>query len=183
MLNHWCHGAPGAIGPLLAATQLYLQLSMTQDCEINQVMAQRLYRAAMKAAEMTWQQGLVLKGNCLCHGISGNGLLLHTVARWHKAQESHQQEFEQKLGQEAGTFAKAINLYQIRALMFARAMSLESVQRPCEEHQDRGRLKVGEADHPWSLMEGLPGEICMLAELTHPDDLAFARFPAYDVLF
>ncbi len=25
--NHWCHGAPGAIGPLLAATEFYLRLS------------------------------------------------------------------------------------------------------------------------------------------------------------
>ena len=44
-------------------------------------------------------------------------------------------------------------------------------------------MKVGVPDHPWSLMEGMTGEICMLADLVHQDDLSVARFPAYDVLF
>ena len=41
-------------------------------------LAKRLYEAAMKAAEGTWVNGLLLKGNSMCHGISGNGLLLHS---------------------------------------------------------------------------------------------------------
>ena len=27
MVNHWCHGAPGAIGPLLAASEFFLNES------------------------------------------------------------------------------------------------------------------------------------------------------------
>jgi len=82
-VNHWCHGAPGAIGPLLSAVQLFLKIAESSDSEINCAFAQKLYRAAMKAGELTWQYGILLKGNSLCHGISGNGLLLHSVARWH----------------------------------------------------------------------------------------------------
>ena len=79
ILNHWCHGAPGAIGPFLAGTKLLLNSG--DESEID--LARRLYAAAGKAAELTWRDGLLLKGNGLCHGISGNGLLLHSMARWH----------------------------------------------------------------------------------------------------
>ena len=126
----------------------------------------------MKAAELTWKEGLLLKGNGLCHGIAGNGLLLHSVARWHEG-----------LSYDWPSFKDNVLKYRVRALMFARALSLESVQTPIEENEDRQRMNVGIADHPWSLMEGLAGEICMIADLIHPDDLTHARFPAYDALF
>ena len=100
--NHWCHGAPGAIGPLLAAVQLYLKLGVPatgsdeasdqQRIEMHLNLAKRLYQAAMKAAELTWQEGLLLKGNGMCHGISGNALLIHTVARWHYTQSQQTEE-------------------------------------------------------------------------------------------
>ena len=122
----------------------------------------------MKSAEVTWEKGLLLKGNGLCHGISGNGLLLHTMARWHNKQPV---EVEQQLGLDQGSLAQVTSLYRVRSLMFARALSLQSIQQPTEEFQDRQRMKVGVPDHPWSLMEGLAGEICMLADLVHPDDL------------
>lgn len=83
-VNHWCHGAPGAIGPLLSATQLYLKLAEAEEGrEESLAFARKLYSSAMKSAELTWEQGLILKGNGLCHGISGNGILIHSVARWH----------------------------------------------------------------------------------------------------
>jgi len=67
--------------------------------------------------------------------------------------------------------------------MFARAMSMQSVQQPTEDYLDRSRVVVGTPDHPWSLMEGVAGEIYFLAALIHPQDLEVARFPAYDSLF
>lgn len=56
----------------------------------------------MKAAEATWDNGLLLKGNSTCHGISGNGLLIHSVARWHTKMA---QDTEEQLGIASGTFA------------------------------------------------------------------------------
>ena len=35
----------------------------------------------MKAGEHTWQKGLLLKGNGLCHGITGNAYLMHNLYR------------------------------------------------------------------------------------------------------
>jgi hypothetical protein len=31
--------------------------------------------------EVLWQRGLLVKGNGLCHGIAGNGFLLHSLYR------------------------------------------------------------------------------------------------------
>lgn len=38
--------------------------------------------AATKAGDGTFKYGLLLKGNGLCHGISGNGYMLHSLARF-----------------------------------------------------------------------------------------------------
>lgn len=93
VVNHWCHGAPGAIGPLLAGVQLLISQQRMRDPqeahtnadeqENERSLATRLYQAAVKSAELTWTNGLLLKGNSLCHGISGNSMLLHSMARWH----------------------------------------------------------------------------------------------------
>ena len=36
---------------------------------------------AEKIGDIVWKEGLVKKGNGLCHGISGNGYLLHSLYR------------------------------------------------------------------------------------------------------
>lgn len=70
----WCHGAPGAIPPFLAAAKLF------QD--IDPELKSQCIQAAVKAGEGTYQYGLLFKGNGLCHGISGNGYMLHTLTRF-----------------------------------------------------------------------------------------------------
>ena len=79
----------------------------------------------MKAGEVTWQQGILLKGNGLCHGISGNSLLLHSIARWHYLRSADDAE---RLGFTEEAMAEVVSQYRLRALIFARAISLESVQ-------------------------------------------------------
>ena len=58
---------------------------------------------------MTWQKGLLLKGNSMCHGISGNGLLMHTVARWHNMMQAQADEIEPLLGLQVGSFAETMD--------------------------------------------------------------------------
>ena len=55
------------------------------------------------AVEVTWKNGLVLKGNGLCHGISGNAYLLLSATRFNegeipmsKAAEAMKQEYRTK---------------------------------------------------------------------------------------
>ena len=112
IVYHWCHGSPGAIAPFLAATELFLNIAKEgraspfeeADGEENWAisLAKRLYQAAIKSAQATWDNGLLLKGNSMCHGISGNGLLLHSAARWCARQTA---ETEGMLGLDAGSLA------------------------------------------------------------------------------
>lgn len=75
----WCHGAPGAISPFLAASKLFN--------EIDPELKGQCLQAAVKAGEGTYQYGLLLKGNGLCHGISGNGYMLHSLTRYFTDQQ------------------------------------------------------------------------------------------------
>ena len=69
----WCHGAPGAIPMFISAAKLY------QD---NIELKKSYIDAATKAGEGTFKFGLLKKGNGLCHGISGNGYMLHSLFRY-----------------------------------------------------------------------------------------------------
>jgi hypothetical protein len=37
--------------------------------------------SAIKAGEVVWRKGLLLKGNGICHGITGNAYVLHSLFR------------------------------------------------------------------------------------------------------
>ena len=67
-LVHFCHGAPGAIPMLIEAHRMFKD--------------QIYMDALIKAGECTWNLGLLLKGNGLCHGISGNAYFLHSIWRY-----------------------------------------------------------------------------------------------------
>lgn len=67
ILVHWCHGAPGAIYLLAKA---YL---MFRD--------PRYLTACIKAGDLVWRKGLLLKGPSICHGIAGNGYVFLIMFR------------------------------------------------------------------------------------------------------
>lgn len=67
ILVHWCHGAPGAIYLLAKA---YL---MFHD--------PRYLAACVKAADLVWRKGLLLKGPGICHGVAGNGYVFLIMYR------------------------------------------------------------------------------------------------------
>jgi hypothetical protein len=50
--------------------------------DIDPELKNECLQAAIKAGEGTYQYGLLLKGNGLCHGISGNGYMLHSLTRY-----------------------------------------------------------------------------------------------------
>ena len=71
-LVQWCHGAPGLL-PLLAAAMSHPGPSVAPP---------RVYQQPMsRAAEATWQRGLLSKGPGLCHGAAGNGYGFLSVYR------------------------------------------------------------------------------------------------------
>lgn len=68
MLVHFCHGSTGALPFLISAYKTF-----NND--------KRYYAALTKTANLIWEHGLLKKGNGICHGISGNGLALHSMFR------------------------------------------------------------------------------------------------------
>ena len=65
----WCCGCPGVIPTLTLASELFPKLRY------------QLLDAACRAGQLTWEKGLLLRGNGLCHGISGNGYVLNNLYR------------------------------------------------------------------------------------------------------
>ena len=66
---HFCTGTPGVIPLLLESINIFPNLR------------DRLLKAAIEAGTATWEKGIIRKGNGLCHGISGNGYILHCIYR------------------------------------------------------------------------------------------------------
>jgi lantibiotic modifying enzyme len=62
-LVHWCHGAPGMVLLLHRAAGVYSHQAY-------------LEKALEIAEKVLWPRGLLKKGLGLCHGISGNGMVL-----------------------------------------------------------------------------------------------------------
>jgi lantibiotic modifying enzyme len=62
-LVHWCHGAPGHVLLLMRASKVFGN-------------PQYLQQAERIAERVLWPRGIVKKGLGLCHGISGNALVL-----------------------------------------------------------------------------------------------------------
>uniref|UniRef100_A0A2C9W6I8 LanC-like protein GCR2 n=1 Tax=Manihot esculenta TaxID=3983 RepID=A0A2C9W6I8_MANES len=65
-LVHWCHGAPGVALTLVKAAEVFGD--------------QEFLQAAMDAAEVVWNRGL-LKRVGICHGISGNTYVFLSLYR------------------------------------------------------------------------------------------------------
>lgn len=68
ILVHWCHGAPGAIY-LLAKAYLHFR-------------EERYLHACIRASDLIWRKGLLLKGPGICHGVAGNAyafLIMHRL--------------------------------------------------------------------------------------------------------
>lgn len=117
-LVFWCHGAPGFIAMLCAAYERYKDEKYLASAEL--------------AGECTWKRGILKKGNCLCHGVSGNAYCLMTLYR------------------------KTKNLkWKYRALSFGSILRNPEFQNIFSQVEDPARKKKGIADFPLSLMEGL----------------------------
>ena len=125
---------------------------------------QVLLEAAIKAGEVCWQYGLLLNGNGLSNGISGNGYMLHSLSR--------------VLSKIPGMEHEALK-WRLRTYAFAQSLCDPQIQEYISQYDDGVRLKKGTPDEPFSLMDGISGPICFLSDLLRDEnDL---RFPGYEV--
>lgn len=75
-----CHGAPGLLPLLAAARSLPPQLTAASHSSGDET-PKVLWEQAMEAAvNAIWTEGLAKKGLGVCHGVSGNGWVLLTMA-------------------------------------------------------------------------------------------------------
>jgi hypothetical protein len=58
--------------------------------------AVELFDTLEHAAELTWTEGLLKKGNSLCHGITGNAYCLYSLSKaWKKRSEKSEKTLKE----------------------------------------------------------------------------------------
>jgi lantibiotic modifying enzyme len=139
-LVHWCHGAPGILPTLCKAYEVFGE--------------DRYLKAARRAADCVWSQGILRKGLGICHGIAGSVLSLLTLYRITREKR---------------------DLY--RALRMCEATWCEPCLATMRSSPDRQRYVEGLPDLPHSLMEGSAGVLYTYVSVLCPDT---ASFPGYD---
>jgi len=141
---HWCHGAPGLPGLVAAA-----------EAALGGAAGGALREAALRAGDVVWERGAVLKGHGLCHGLAGNGYAFLSLYRL--------------TGDEAQLQ---------RAWAFAALLGNVEYQDAIRRQPDPQRSVPGVPDSPCSLMEGSAGVVCFLLDAASPRGSAF---PAWEL--
>ena len=136
-----------------------------------------LLNLASKAGVITWEQGLLLKSTGLCHGIAGNGYAVHSLYRLFKWLSD-----ESVLNSDVSMFKTISIQWRIRAFMFAKTLCDPYIRKQSEQYiisKKIERLTEGKPDHPYSLMEGIAGEVCFLADMITGEDSM--RLPGFEI--
>lgn len=120
---------------------------------------------ANELGELIWQKGILKKGFGVCHGIVGNAYCLYALFK----------------------HTKQIVWFQ-RFVDFLFLVFNKSVNRVVSEAEDRTRYVPGIPDTPYSLMEGVGGLVCLMAEFlatlvsrSNGIDFDYVAFPGYEV--
>jgi hypothetical protein len=128
----------------------------------------KLLNTAERIAHTIWNKGLAKTGANLSHGIAGNAYMLHCLSRAFQFFISKDPLYKDKA-----------NLWRFRSYMFAKALcdtKIVKYERSCECGL---KITKGLPDYPFSLMDGLAGEICLLSDLLRDEDEV--RFPGLEV--
>ena len=56
----------------------------------------RAMKVAEECGETIWKEGLLKKGNGLCHGIAGNGYMLHSIFRHYDRLYMYEDDLKQQ---------------------------------------------------------------------------------------
>lgn len=146
-----CHGAPGLLVLLATARkQPHLRANFWQP----------LWDDALRlSAARVWDEGLLVKGGGLCHGLCGNAWALLMV---HGALEVDLERGGLGAGGAATQTQEASDGF------LARALALLLLARECPPYGAAvgvsSSLGFRVPDRPYSLFEGLAGELCAWAE-------------------
>jgi hypothetical protein len=56
---------------------------ITDNDDFDYDLRKRLVKCVAIVGEHTWKEGLLLKGNGLCHGLAGNAYMLNHISRFY----------------------------------------------------------------------------------------------------
>ena len=140
ILVHFCHGCVGAVHLFNLAYQIF------NDEKYKTIL--------LNINNSLWKRGLLLKGNGICHGISGNAYSLYKIFLF-----TNDEKFKNE------------------ALCFAKATYDNYVQDKVKLYEDPQRYMVGIPDTPYSLMEGTGGTLCFYYDLLSGN----MCFPGYEI--
>ena len=145
---HFCHGCVGAVHLYLIAEELFP--------------SNNFKNVAIKCNKCLWERGLLLKGNGICHGMSGTCYALMKLYQFTKEE-----------------------LYLKECLAVANATFDSEIQKKISKFVDPQRRVVGKPDYPYSLMEGDGGLLIMYYDLISlingDDDCMVKVFPGYEI--
>ena len=137
-----CHGTPGLLVLLATARRNHRIKTSFWQPEWDQ--------AIQLGAEKAWQEGLLTKGGSLCHGLAGNAwslLMLHNC---------FESDSDDKEGDQIGDY------------FLSRALSLLLLARESPPYSTALNIPSSynfrTPDRPYSLYEGLAGELCAWTE-------------------
>ncbi|KAJ5948717.1 hypothetical protein N7454_002024 [Penicillium verhagenii] len=156
-----CHGSPGIL-VLLAAALKNKSLTRNHWCP-------EWHQTIYEASQRIWEEGLLSKGGSLCHGISGNGwpwLMLHSAFEYHSveleaARAAYIQRSQLASLKEDRIPELTSDFFLSRALAF---MLHSRETRPYKKADEPSDKDYRMPDDPYSLFEGLAGNVCAWAE-------------------
>jgi hypothetical protein len=160
-----CHGPPGL---LILLSVVYGNTSF-----VDRFWRPEWDQALYLATEKVWDEGLLSKGGNLCHGLSGNAWALLSIYNVYDNYSDVLQQAKNKRMAELERSASArvsgkpedilsADYFLSRALPF---MSLTLESPPYSDSMKiKSRFDFRAPDRPYSLCEGLAGEICAWAE-------------------
>ena len=141
ILVHFCHGCVGAVHLFNLANQIFKN--------------EKYEKILLNINNSLWKRGLLLKGNGICHGISGIGYSLYKLY-----------------------LITNNELYKNETFCFANATYDNYVQDKVKVCKDPQRYMIGIPDTPYSLMEGMGGTLCFYYDLLSGN----MCFPGYEIL-
>jgi hypothetical protein len=101
---------------------------------------------------------------------------MHSIARATKTLSQ-----QEECGPERQNMTSIALCFKLRAFQFAQVMCDEKTLTECREYDCDSfkRTTPGVPDYPFSLMEGVAGELSLLCDLLSRED--HVRFPAYEM--
>jgi hypothetical protein len=108
----FCQGSPGVLPLIFEAVDYFPDWTA------------RLLHAAEMIGNFIWTNGLVLRSNCLCHGIAGNGILMHCLSRMYTKLKNREPDERKK-----ALYQGLIDTWRVRTFMFAKALSEPAVKK------------------------------------------------------